>query len=319
MLRAEVTVGSPGRGGVIDRRRRSVLLVVGVTVFFCLAGARGAEAAVVLIPGLHATSAGVTPDTGCEGAGSMAVLCAHLRADGRRVYAISSSYGQRNGAVLDSNGAISDNSDRLVAFVRNVVKPAERGAPILVGHSMGGLIARHAVARDARTASMLVSIGTPYDGSFWADEVVKGRRPRCIALNCLLVRAGVANLLQRSPAVRDMTKDARRAATGRMRPWPFDKPWAVIAGTIVGHPLGGCGYRIPSDLVVGCSSQIGLGERGRPTAGGHQSCARSCTVRLLPVAHGERLAGVPIPFANAHTDSRVLEAVEEAVRLAPGS
>ncbi len=63
---------------------------------------------------------------------------------------------------------------KLAAFIRKEVVNAPAALrsgspPLLIGHSMGGLIARTAISDYEASAAGLFTIGTPHTGSYGAD------------------------------------------------------------------------------------------------------------------------------------------------------
>ncbi len=123
------------------------------------------------------------------------------------------------------------------------------GSPlVLVGHSMGGLVARHLAAADPGLAAGLVTLGTPHRGSEAADRVSDFRLGRAVF----------------GPALRDLRTDAAGAI-----PVPAC-PIVAIAGTRALLPLFRGRIPPPHDGLVGLErARLGLGERWYAVPGHH--------------------------------------------------
>lgn len=116
------------------------------------------------------------------------------------------------------------------------------GGPIvLVGHSMGGLVARYLAAADPDLAAGLVMLGTPNRGSEAADIVSGFRLGRRMF----------------GPALHDLRTDACTAI-----PIPAC-PMAVVAGTRALIPFFRSRIKRPHDGLVSVErARLGAGERG---------------------------------------------------------
>jgi pimeloyl-ACP methyl ester carboxylesterase len=123
------------------------------------------------------------------------------------------------------------------------------GSPIvLVGHSMGGLVARHLAAADPGLAAGLVMLGTPNRGSEAADLVSRSRLGRAVF----------------GPALLDLRIEACAAI-----PVPAC-PMAVVAGTRALIPLFHPWIAGPHDgLVSVARARLGAGETVRAVPGHH--------------------------------------------------
>ena len=211
---------------------------------------------VVLVTGLHDDHGGVMPDGDCASAGSMATLCQALKDDGFPVYVPSSSGDPAANTIITNSQGFDSNAQSLKAYLSTVVgRPA-----LLVGHSMGGIFSRIAVADGAQAAG-LFTIGSPFDGSFAADLAVGAANFPCHGIGCrALQAAGAAALRYFGPqGMRDLTRVARQTENLRLGP-PGVKTW-TFAGTAC-HPYGATGagsYLFPNDGVVAKSSAYGVG------------------------------------------------------------
>ena len=274
----------------------------------------------VFVPGLNETN--LKGDTGlgvCSG--DFRLLCERMRDEGHAVFVVSSSKGRRgdpkkNGddTTLDNQGDIAANAKRLAAFISGSVrtKQGARVRPLLVGHSMGGLIARVAMGREETQAAGLFTIGTPHTGSWGADAMVTAASLPCAHPVCLAVKiaaqVGLATL--GASAIRGLTNISRTLdnltlpATG--------VPTWVFAGT-ASHGLGASGdcpagtsYFFPHDGIVGCDSALGIGARLGPV-----------TQRQADVWHQADLPGFGHHENHEFKDIRVLDAVAVAASSLP--
>lgn len=209
---------------------------------------------VVLVTGLRDSHPGVMPDGDCASAGSMATLCQALKDSGFPVYVPSSSADPAANTIITNSKGFDSNAQALKAYLSTVVgRPA-----LLVGHSMGGIFSRIALA-DGAEAAGLFTIGSPFDGSFAADLADGAANFACRGIGCVALRlAGAA--VQRDfglEGMRDLTSAARNIENLRLNP-PGVKTW-TFAGTAC-HPSGAAGagsYLFPNDGVVGKSSAYG--------------------------------------------------------------
>jgi pimeloyl-ACP methyl ester carboxylesterase len=217
---------------------------------------------VVLVTGLRDSHGGVMPDGDCAGAGSMATLCQALKDSGFPVYVPSSSADPAANTVITNSKGFDSNALNLKDYLTTAVgRPA-----LLVGHSMGGIFSRMAIAFGARAAG-LFTIGSPFDGSFAADLAVDAATFPCTGIACTALRvAGASALLTFGPeAMRDLTRKARERENLNLSPHGV-KTW-TFAGTAC-HPYGATGagnYLFPNDGVVGKSSAYGVGANLGPT------------------------------------------------------
>ncbi len=161
---------------------------------------------------------------------SMARLAARLVAAGYRVETLG--YPSRRLGLADCAG-----------YLRPAVSEIRRraGGPlVLVGHSMGGLVARHLAAADPDLAAGLVMLGTPNRGSEAADCVSAFRLGRVLF----------------GPALRDLRTDASGAV-----PIPAC-PMAVVAGTRALIPFFRTRIPRPHDGLVSLErARLAAGER----------------------------------------------------------
>ena len=129
------------------------------------------------------------------------------------------------------------------AHLRPAVSAIRRraGAPVaLVGHSLGGLVARHLAAADPELAAGLVMLGTPNRGSEAAELVSRWWLGRAVF----------------GPALRELRRDAAGAI-----PIPAC-PMAVVAGTRALIPFFRRRIPEPHDGLVSLeSARLGAGER----------------------------------------------------------
>jgi pimeloyl-ACP methyl ester carboxylesterase len=213
---------------------------------------------VVLVPGLKETSHEVVPpydaplsSEQCDKANDFSYLCNALTQAGFPVYVVSASAGAKK-AVLDSLGDLNVNAEALIGFLHATVgQPA-----LLVGHSMGGLIARIAISRYHAPAVGLFTIGTPHDGSFLAD-IATGMDGECLLYNIMMCH--FRDLLAKwfpvnSTAVHEMTFVAR--ALDNLTLAAPEVPVWTLAGTKLG-PKQPRNYLFPNDLAVGDTSAHG--------------------------------------------------------------
>lgn len=294
---------------------RAAAVLLGVLL--AALGAAGTAAAqvapappVVLVPGLDEAAGPVDPATpDCTPAGDFAAICAALRARGLAVYVVPSVRGGA-GAVLDNVGAVAPNAARLATYLRAQPVPA-----LVVGHSMGGLIARQAVVGLGAPAAGLFTVGTPHAGSFGADLLVAGASARCRRADSVcggLRRELRAELAGRgAPAVRDLTAAARRRANrplgapGRPRP-----PTWLLAGTWFAG-ADPTGYVFPNDLIVGRSSALAVGVPG--LRGAQRISARLFHSIINPLTGGR---ATPNQFEAARVPAEIAAA---AAALAAGT
>ncbi|OAS25352.1 alpha/beta fold hydrolase [Methylobacterium platani] len=181
---------------------------------------------VVLLHGLGRTSA------------SMARLAARVGAAGYR--AETPDYPSRRLGLA----ACAAHLRPIVTAIRR-----EAGHPIvLVGHSMGGLVARHLAAADPDLAAGLVTLGTPHRGSEAADWVSASRLGRRVF----------------GPALHDLRTDACAAL-----PAPAC-PLVAVAGTRALIPFFRGRIPPPHDGLVGVArARPGAGEAWHAVPGDH--------------------------------------------------
>ena len=190
------------------------------------AAVSGPPATVVLLHGLGRTRR------------SMARLAAHLDAAGHRAACLG--YPSRR---LDL-AACAEHLHPAVSALRH-----RAGVPlVLVGHSMGGLVARHLAAAQPDLAAGLVTIGTPHRGSEAADRVSAFRLGRALF----------------GPALLDL-----RPAAAATIPMPAC-PLVAVAGTRALIPFFRSRLATPHDGLVSLArARPGLGEAWIAVPGDH--------------------------------------------------
>jgi pimeloyl-ACP methyl ester carboxylesterase len=169
---------------------------------------------------------------------SMARLAASIAAAGYRVETLG--YPSRRLGIA----ACAEHLRPAITAIRH-----RAGGPIvLVGHSMGGLVARHLATPDPDLAAGIVMLGTPNRGSEAADIVSASRLGRAVF----------------GPAIHDLRVDASGAI-----PVPAC-PMAVVAGTQVLIPFVRRRIPRPHDGLVSLErAQLGAGERWRAVPAHH--------------------------------------------------
>lgn len=141
-------------------------------------------------------------------------------------------------ARVSPTAGIAARAAQLKAFIR-----AEVGAaPVhLIGHSMGGLDARHMISRLGmdRQVLSLTTVGTPHRGTAFADWGVR----RLARLVCPVFRAARVP----SAAFFDLTTDACRRFNERVPDVPTVRYFAVAG--VCERPWLGPEYRLPARIV----------------------------------------------------------------------
>lgn len=268
----------------------------------------GSAVPVVLVPGWLEDSHTMLPGGHCPGRngsssfGNFASLCLALKAAGHPVYLMGAKPGGSS-VILDDHGAVGTNAQRLVRFMRT----HQISQALIVGHSMGGLIARVAIARYHAPAAGLVTLGTPHDGSFAADNLEWLRTAYCFPtdLRCLAIRlAALVYISANGPAaIQDLTSSARSRDNARLS--PISVPVWAYAGTAAAS-WEAPGYTVPNDSVVGQTSAWGRGaEIGRRV-----SCYSA------PLWHGRYLVGQYVPN-NLFDAPQAHQVVLDAALLTP--
>ncbi len=219
---------------------------------------------VVFIAGLDANNPLILAGEDCTRGTDFASLCRALRPH-HPVYVIGAKAGGSSFAAssprdfrIDSHGTIDDNARQLARFLQHY----RLGPALFVGHSMGGLISRVAIARYGVQATGLVTLGSPHEGSFWADDVDAAVSlpcdwiyPRAARVSCLAVRdaARVIAADKGAAAIHDLTHAERTSENHALA--SLHVPVQTYAGTAV--PWRTPGYRLPNDGVVGNASAWG--------------------------------------------------------------
>jgi pimeloyl-ACP methyl ester carboxylesterase len=233
---------------------------------------------VVLVTGINDAHGGKTPTGDCEGGpapchrgscavvGSMEQLCDALEAQGDLVWVPPAAKNSGDPAVIHTRLSVDENAASLAAYITNT---GADGA-LVVGHSMGGLIARAAIERDQAYAVGLFTIGTPWDGSYAADLLETAQDLPCppeagdVTALCEAVVLAAKGLILYGgrAAVYDLSAAGRVADNSTLGPLtePFQSlpmPVWALAGTACQIPDVG-GYYSPNDGVVGESSAWGV-------------------------------------------------------------
>lgn len=239
---------------------------------------------IVMVPGINSETEETGPKTkpSCPTKEPFAEMCSVLRAQGYPVFVVSSSKGPST-TTLNSWGDIPTNALALAKYLRAKVPRA----PLVVAHSMGGLISR--VALIHYHAAGLFTVGTPYDGTFWADwdaDFVDVCSVLRLAIKKVTCGAIESHLRPDWPvgteAAAELSK-GERARESALLPAPTYPLWTV-AGTplslpsIVGMALFGAnvGYYFPNDLVVGETSAWGV----------HAGLGPTCPEQLAGIVTG---------------------------------
>jgi pimeloyl-ACP methyl ester carboxylesterase len=249
---------------------------------------------IVLVPGINSETRETTPTSPCPTEEPFRAMCLVLREAGYPVFVVSSSKGPSSKAILNSWGDIPTNALKLAQYLRaKVPRP-----PLVVAHSMGGLISRVALIHG--DAAGLFTVGTPYDGSFFADwdadfvGICSVLRLAIEKVTCGVVES---HLRPKWPvgteAAAELTK-SERSRESALLPAPTYPLWTV-AGTpislppLVGTALFGSnvGYYFPNDLVVGETSAWGVDAGLGPTCPDElASVTTGCDHRLsVPAYH----------------------------------
>ncbi len=241
---------------------------------------------VVLISGLGTRTpsvAGATSPRGCRSAPALLQWCAALVADRRRVWVPAAAPGGRGGAVIDTTGPLAANA---VALARWWARVGSGRRPLLVGHSMGGLIA-HAAVQRGLPATAIVTVGTPHAGSYGADAYFAARAvARACQFSCPMQAAGLliaTTVLRRrfGDALSDLTRERRTRIAPLGAPGVPLATWAGATGRLPTAPaglprisLGGGSYVTPNDGIVGVGSASGALAGLRPMIAVRDGAAR---------------------------------------------
>jgi len=200
--------------------------------------------AAVIVPGLDSSVSEVDATTPgeCTAASEpepLHVYCDKLTELGQRVIVVPSKDSPHHAKVLDvHNGFVDGNAQALDQFVRYKIAYGNLDPkPLLVGYSMGGVIARVAVAYDGTPARGIVTLGAPHTGSYWADAYT----------DWMLITG--TDPLNVGTSVWDLTEKARTADNKTLP--AVNVPVYTVAGTAA--TIG--------DGVVGTKSACGKGAR----------------------------------------------------------
>lgn len=158
---------------------------------------------------------------------------------------------------------IRENATALAAAIRTQL--AGR-IPIVVAHSMGGLVATQAMYQDQQLIRQLISLGTPYFGSPLAEaSVLSGRNPNSIKLECSGLPyewlgprdTWMGLLLDKSgPGLRDLRPTGAIAQENRMLLSQLGSRIVALGGTNPGLLFGGFRLVDLSCLLAGQSDGV---------------------------------------------------------------
>ena len=204
-----------------------------------------------------------------------------------------------------SGQSLADNGRELAELLRRVVAtwPAEVSRIAIVGHSMGGLIARHAVHHATgeghewvKRCSDVVCLGSPHGGS----PVARGAAASARSLVAVPETAGIGDIIElRSVGIRDLEiTDAVPDVDGV-------DVHAVVA--VLSSRPGRIAQEVVGDLLVGSSSAGGVAGDG--------SRVRLATTRTFTGLHHFDLLNHPAVFAHLRQvlDGRLRRARRRAV------
>jgi len=276
---------------------------------------------VVLVGGLSENNPQVLPSAPCRNLTDFASLCSSLQAAGHPVYVMRGSKGASGDYDLDNAGAVAPNAHKLADFILKYVPGPPRSvlaapAPLIVGHSMGGLIAHTAISDFGARAAGMFTIGTPHTGSYGADLALAAIEAPCPLLPLLspchaVQAAGAAAFeVKGSNAMMDLTSRHRRAANLRLRV-PEVPVWA-FAGTPCHIPFTPDAYWSPNDGIVGLASAHGRGARLGRAARSPEGDLWHNNSRLLIIPPSCALSGFAPGRPNQFTDPTILKAVVDA-------
>ncbi len=239
-------------------------------------------------PALHLIEAGTGPTTvlvhgAMDRAGGLAKVARHLpdqhvvRYD-RRGYA---------GSTLLGPGTLDDHAADLVALLRELVPTPAAARPVVVGHSMGGLVALAA----ARTAPDLVAAVGAYEPPTpwhrdWPPGIEEWEGDDGDAADAVIARAVGAERWARAPAA---LRAARRAEGGAM----MAEMRSLLAGG-VGCPPAALGpVAVPAVLARGSASRPHV-ESGLADLAAHLALAPAVVLEgpghRAPTTHAALLA-----------------------------
>lgn len=215
---------------------------------------------VVLVAGLAETNPEVLRSAACAGLTDFATICSALHNVGHPVYVMKSSKGGSGDRELDNGGSVRPNAQKLAAFIKKEVTPRNSDRPpLVIGHSMGGLIARTAISDFKVRSAGLFTIGTPHSGSFGADLAVGAAVAPCLPFDhgCRAIKTAAELVMadKGRNAVVDLTAASRLLANVSLREAPADT-W-ILAGYPCQVPLIFDSYWSPNDGIVGKASAHG--------------------------------------------------------------
>jgi hypothetical protein len=243
---------------------RRVLVAVTVAASLCLVGSATALAAgnpiVVIVPGLQMNAPGMTPTSGgCGAQGGLSSLCQAYVNQGYDVYIPPTSTTGGNGIVINTGGDVATNASSLASYVSNIESQNNGANVSAVGYSMGGLMVVDAVRDNGMAVNSIVTIGSPLDGSYMADDLTAAANMSCgLSLGCMAIAAGAQATINNigQGAIYSLTSDDRAAENSGQG--PVGVPMTTIGGNGCGTTLGDC--------VVGLSSQFGTNSNLGPTS-----------------------------------------------------
>jgi pimeloyl-ACP methyl ester carboxylesterase len=159
------------------------------------------------------------------------------------------------------------------SFARLIERSGERKA-LVVGHSMGGLVARAALAYDKRRIARLIQLGAPNDGSFAPLQALRAVYPTVRKI-AAIDRTHTAEQLARAvyhtlPGIYQMLPSAATAADTDLfdpRSWPTDElspdPKALARARKVRARLPAANDRCNVIIGVGQETIVSAVLRGR--------------------------------------------------------
>lgn len=288
------------------------------------------KAPVVLVGGLGESNPRKLPSSDCTTLADFRKICEHLTRTGHPVYVIAGSKGAPGPYELDNAGGVRANASKLAAFIRTFVPsaPPHAGAalpPLIVGHSMGGLIAHTAISDYGALAGGLFTIGTPHTGSYGADLALGISEAPCPPFNvraaaaCLAVKAAAGALIRSrgADAMRDLTSRTRQAENRVLR-LPGVTTWA-FAGTPCTFPFISDPYWSPNDGIVGLASAHGRGARlGEAKSYDEDVWHTVSSPLLVPPFNTVRSCDFGPKRPNQFTDPKILNTVAEAAGAVSG-
>ena len=221
-------------------------------------------------------------------------------------------------ADYDWRHSLEDNGTRLAA--RLTAEPARRR--YLVGHSLGGLVARAALAASDTSIERLVTLGTPHEGSFAALQALQGSYITVRRIAQLDPSRSAEQLAQQVfasfPSLHQMLPGGAPAL-----PWPKDRIHCIAGSgfdTVSTVTAEGGQFRYlitrDGDGTVPCTSAAPAGHPARYTRTIHGELPRDADVAravidLLDTGRTQALFETPpcaAPRARSITDAELQSA-----------